>query len=135
MINEQNADLILFTGDMVNAYAEEFVPFVKLFSTIKSKDGKLAVLGNHDYGGYGTWKSQAEHDQNIPKLIELEKQAGFDMLRNEFRIIEKNGEKLYIVGVENWGLPPFPIWRSGQSNTRNSCRCSKNPDVSRSYSL
>ncbi|MDV3955266.1 phosphoesterase [Elizabethkingia anophelis] len=108
MINEQNADLILFTGDMVNAYAEEFVPFVKLFSTIKSKDGKLSVLGNHDYGGYGTWKSQAEHDQNIPKLIELEKQAGFDMLRNEFRIIEKNGEKLYIVGVENWGLPPFP---------------------------
>lgn len=65
MINEQNADLILFTGDMVNAYAEEFVPFVKLFSTIKSKDGKLSVLGNHDYGGYGTWKSQAEHDQNI----------------------------------------------------------------------
>ena len=56
MINEQNADLILFTGDMVNAYAEEFVPFVKLFSTIKSKDGKLSVLGNHDYGGYGTGK-------------------------------------------------------------------------------
>ncbi|NAW50599.1 metallophosphoesterase [Elizabethkingia argentiflava] len=119
MINAQGADLILFTGDMVNAYAEEFIPFVSLFSSIRSKDGKYAVLGNHDYGGYGKWKSKAEHDQNIPKLIELEKQAGFQILRNEFTTIEKNGEKLYIVGVENWGLPPFPQYGDLDRATRN----------------
>lgn len=108
LINKQDADLVLFTGDMVNNYAEEFIPFIGLFSQIKSRDGKFAVLGNHDYGDYGDWKSRAEKAQNIPLLVEYEKRAGFEMLRNEHRIIEKNGEKLYILGVENWGIPPFP---------------------------
>lgn len=108
LINEQNADLVLFTGDMVNNFAEEFKPFVPLFSTIQSKDGKFSVLGNHDYGDYAEWSSAAEKAQNIPKLIEFEKQAGFEMLRNEHRVIEKNGEKLYLLGVENWGEKPFP---------------------------
>ena len=108
LINKQNADLVLFTGDMVNNYADEFVPFIDLFSQIKGKDGKFAVLGNHDYGEYGVWKNIDEIKNNIPKLIENEKKAGFEMLRNEHRIIERNGEKLYILGVENWGIPPFP---------------------------
>ena len=108
LINQQNADLVLFTGDMVNNYADEFVPFIDLFSQIKGKDGKFAVLGNHDYGEYGVWKNIDERKNNIPKLIENEKKAGFEMLRNEHRIIERNGEKLYIIGVENWGIPPFP---------------------------
>lgn len=108
LINEQNADLVLFTGDMVNNYADEFVPFIDLFSQIKSRDGKFSVLGNHDYGDYGDWKSKEEKALNIPQLIEYQKKAGFEMLRNENRIIEKNGEKLYILGVENWGIAPFP---------------------------
>ena len=107
LINEQNADLVLFTGDMVNNVAEEFQPFIPLFSQIKAKDGKLATLGNHDYGMYH-YTNAEDGRNNVNRLIQYEKQAGFDMLRNEYRIIEKNGEKLYIVGVENWGLPPFP---------------------------
>lgn len=108
LINEQNADLVLFTGDMVNNYAEEFKPFVTLFSTIRAKDGKFSILGNHDYGDYGDWKSAEEKSQNIPQLAALQRDAGFDLLRNEHRIIERNGEKLYLIGVENWGEPPFP---------------------------
>jgi len=108
LINKQHADLVLFTGDMVNNYADEFIPFIDLFSQIKGKDGKLAVLGNHDYGEYGEWKNEEERRNNIPQLIEYEKKAGFQMLRNENRVIERNGEKLYILGVENWGIPPFP---------------------------
>lgn len=108
LINEQKADLILFTGDMVNNYAHEFEPFVPLFSSIQSKDGKLSILGNHDYGDYGEWKSVEEKAENVPHLIQLQARAGFQMLRNEHRIIEKNGEKLYILGVENWGEKPFP---------------------------
>jgi predicted MPP superfamily phosphohydrolase len=103
LINEQNADLILFTGDMINDYADEFKPFIKMFSGIKSKDGKFSVLGNHDYGMYVWWNSEEEKKQNILNLIEFQKQAGFEVLNNEHRIIEKNGEKLYIIGVENWG--------------------------------
>ena len=108
LINEQKADLIIFTGDMVNNYAHEFEPFVPLFSSIQSKDGKLSILGNHDYGDYGEWKSAEEKAENVPHLIQLQAKAGFQMLRNEHRIIEKNGEKLYILGVENWGEKPFP---------------------------
>ncbi|MBV8325377.1 metallophosphoesterase [Chryseobacterium sp.] len=108
LINEQNPDLVLFTGDMVNNVAEEFKPFIPLFSKIKAKDGKFAVLGNHDYGDYVTWDSPDAKKKNLDTLINYEKQAGFDMLRNEHRVIEKNGEQLYILGVENWGLKPFP---------------------------
>lgn len=108
LINEQNADLVLFTGDMVNNIADEFKPFISLFSKIKAKDGKFSVLGNHDYADYVTWKSLDEKKKNLEALIDYEKQAGFEILRNEHRIIEKNGQKLYILGVENWGLKPFP---------------------------
>jgi predicted MPP superfamily phosphohydrolase len=108
LINEQNADLVLFTGDMVNNYADEFLPFVEMFGRINSKDGKYSVLGNHDYGSYGIWKSKAEKAKNVPNLIEYQKRAGFEVLRNEHRVIEKNGEKIYLLGVENWGEKPFP---------------------------
>ncbi len=108
LINEQEADLVLFTGDMVNNVSEEFKPFIPLFSKIKAKDGKFAVLGNHDYGDYVTWESPKAKDANLAMLIDYEKQAGFEMLMNENRAIDRNGEKLYILGVENWGLKPFP---------------------------
>ncbi|SUX49047.1 metallophosphoesterase [Chryseobacterium indoltheticum] len=108
LINEQNPDLVLFTGDMVNNVADEFKPFIPLFSKIKAKDGKFAVLGNHDYGDYVKWNSKDEQKKNLETLIEYQRQAGFDMLRNENRIIKKDGEKIYILGVENWGLKPFP---------------------------
>ncbi len=108
LINEQNPDLVLFTGDMVNNVADEFKPFIPLFSKIKAKDGKFAVLGNHDYGDYVKWNSKDEQKKNLETLIDYQRQAGFDMLRNENRVIEKDGEKIYILGVENWGLKPFP---------------------------
>lgn len=108
LINEQQPDLVLFTGDMVNNYADEFQPFIPLFKQIKAKDGKFSVLGNHDYGDYVQWESKEEKAQNIPRLIAFQKEAGFEMLRNEHRIITKNGQDLYILGVENWGEKPFP---------------------------
>ena len=108
LINEQKPDLVLFTGDMVNNYAEEFNPFISLFSQIKAKDGKFSVLGNHDYGLYGQWNTSEEQKQNVPKLIDYQRQAGFEMLRNEHRVFERNGDKIYLLGVENWGEPPFP---------------------------
>ena len=104
---------------MVNNYADEFVPFIDLFSRIKANDGKFAVLGNHDYGEYGAWKNIDDRKNNVPKLIENQRKAGFEMLRNEHRIIERNGEKLYILGVENWGIPPFPQFGDLNKATQN----------------
>ena len=108
LMNEQQPDLVLFTGDMVNNLASEFEPFVELFSKIKAKDGKFSVLGNHDYGDYISWPNAAKKAQNVLNLINLQAKAGFKTLMNEHRIIHKNGEKIYIIGVENWGLKPFP---------------------------
>ena len=108
LINEQDADVVLFTGDMVNNYADEFKPFIPLFKSIKAKDGKFSILGNHDYGDYGAWNSREEKAQNIPNLKNYQAEAGFKMLRNENIALEKNGEKIYLLGVENWGIKPFP---------------------------
>ena len=108
LINEQDADVVLFTGDMVNNYADEFKPFIPLFKSIKAKDGKFSILGNHDYGDYGAWNSREEKAQNIPTLKNYQVEAGFRMLRNENIALEKNGEKIYLLGVENWGVKPFP---------------------------
>ncbi len=108
LINEQDADVVLFTGDMVNNYADEFKPFIPLFKNIKAKDGKFSILGNHDYGDYGAWNSREEKAQNIPTLKNYQAEAGFKMLRNENIALEKNGEKIYLLGVENWGIKPFP---------------------------
>lgn len=108
LIKAQNADMVLFTGDMVNNYAQEFEPFVKMFAEIKAKDGKFSVLGNHDYGDYAKWRTQADKDRNIPFLTELQQQAGFELLRNEHRVIQRGEEKIYLLGVENWGIKPFP---------------------------
>lgn len=108
LIKAQDADMVLFTGDMVNNYAQEFEPFVKMFAEIKAKDGKFSVLGNHDYGDYAKWRTQADKDRNIPFLTELQQQAGFELLRNEHRVIQRGEEKIYLLGVENWGIKPFP---------------------------
>lgn len=118
LINEQNPDLVLFTGDMVNNLSSEFLPFIPLFSQIKSNDGKLAVLGNHDYGSY-FYKDKKDQIKNVDELIVNMAKAGFETLRNEHKVISRNNEELYIIGVENWGLPPFPQYGDLDKATKN----------------
>lgn len=108
LVNKQNADLVLFTGDAVNNYAWEFEQFIPLFRDMKGKDGKFCVLGNHDYGFYGQFDSEAQRQNNVPALIQHFRKAGFLMLRNEHVTLTKNGQQIHLVGVDNWGKPPFP---------------------------
>lgn len=107
LINEQESDVILFTGDMVNNKAEEMKPYTKIFSKLKAKDGLYSVLGNHDYGDYVRWKTDEEKKKNLEDLKTIQKEIGFDLLLNESRYLEKNGEKIALVGVENWGAGGF----------------------------
>ncbi len=102
LINNQNADLVLFTGDMVNFVAEEVEGFKDVLSQIKGV--KYSVLGNHDYGeyAYGT-KDTASIKKNIDKLQALQKEMNFEMLRNQSLRIEKNNQHINIIGVENYG--------------------------------
>lgn len=107
LINEQNSDIILFTGDMVNNKATEMEPYIDIFKKLKAKDGIYSVLGNHDYGDYINWNTEADKKQNLEDLKSLQKDIGFDLLLNENRFIEKQGQRIAIVGVENWGKGGF----------------------------
>ncbi|MGB0776593.1 MAG: metallophosphoesterase [Flavobacteriaceae bacterium] len=108
MINDLNPDVILFTGDLVNNKADEIEPYIDLFSSLNAKYGKFSTLGNHDYGDYVKWESDEAKQANMNKLFGLHKKMGFDLLNNENRQIQKDGEFINIIGVENWGRPPFP---------------------------
>lgn len=104
LVNEQNSDLILFTGDIVNTDAKEMHPWLDTFNRIKKHEyGKYSVLGNHDYGEYVTWPSEKAKEANFQAIKDLYGQIDFKLLLNEHTFIEKGGQKIALVGVENWG--------------------------------
>jgi len=103
LVNKQQSDVILFTGDLVNNKADEMLPWISIFSKLKAKDGMYSILGNHDYGDYMQWEHEQAKKQNLIDLQNIQQKIGFDLLLNESRFIEKNGKRIAIVGVENWG--------------------------------
>ena len=104
LINKQETDLILFTGDIVNTKADEMTPWIDTFKRIKAPEfGKYSVLGNHDYGEYATWPSEQAKEDNFKAIKDIHQKIDFKLLLNESRFIEKNGERLALIGVENWG--------------------------------
>ncbi len=107
LINDQASDAIFFTGDMVNNKASEMEPYINIFKKLKAKDGLYSVLGNHDYGDYVRWESPEAKQKNLEDLKALQKDIGFDLLLNESRFIERAGERIAVLGVENWGKGGF----------------------------
>ena len=103
LINEQESDIILFTGDLVNNTADEMEPWIGHFSKLKAKYGKYSILGNHDYGEYVQFNSEEEKAQNFQAIKDLHPQIGFNLLLNDSVYVEKENDKIAIVGVENWG--------------------------------
>ena len=108
LINEQHPDVIFFTGDMVNNIAAELDGWETTLSKLKAKYGVFSVLGNHDYGEYFHWENEEDKLSNIESIKNRQKNMGFKLLLNESKVIEQDGEQIAIVGVENWGNPPFP---------------------------
>jgi hypothetical protein len=107
LVNEQESDVILFTGDLVNNLADEMTPWTPLFSQLKAKDGVFSILGNHDYGDYHNFESQTEKQQNFEDLVNVHSNLGWDLLRNERRELVRGDSKLHLIGVENWGKGGF----------------------------
>ncbi len=104
LINEQETDLLLFTGDIVNTMAKEMDDWVDTFKRIKTPEhGKYSVLGNHDYGEYVTWDSEAEKEANFQAIKDIHNKIDFNLLLNDSAFVEKDGERLAVIGVENWG--------------------------------
>jgi predicted MPP superfamily phosphohydrolase len=108
IINGLEADYILFTGDMVNNRAVEIKPFLALLKNLRAKRGKYSILGNHDYGTHFEWDNEEALKVNMEELFEYQNQAGFQLLKNDSVYLEKDGDRILLSGVENWGELPFP---------------------------
>jgi uncharacterized protein len=120
IINEQQPDIVLFTGDLVNNRHDEALPHVNSLKQIKAKHGVYSTLGNHDYGDYVQWGSKEEKRKNLEDLIALHRSMGWDILLDEHRRIEMNGEHITLIGVQNWSSHlRFPKYGSMERATEN----------------
>jgi predicted MPP superfamily phosphohydrolase len=99
----QKSDLFVFTGDLVNNAASEIEPYLNRFGSIKAPYGQFSILGNHDYGDYIEWKSPEAKAANLETLKQHHQTLGYRLLLNENVTIEKGGQKISLIGVQNWG--------------------------------
>lgn len=106
-INSLKPDLIVFTGDIVNRETSEMEPFLGVLSGLKAPDGVYSVLGNHDYGDYMDWDFPSERDANNALMGIWQKQVGWKLMNNRRDFITHDGDSIVLIGVENWGEPPF----------------------------
>ncbi|MDA0379972.1 MAG: metallophosphoesterase [Bacteroidetes bacterium] len=106
-INDQAADLLLFTGDMVNNQSAEALPYIEALAGLSATDGKFAVLGNHDYGSYNRDFDEEMAREDVRNLLSIQQQMGFKTLNNESLRIYRGEDYFNLVGVENWGTGRF----------------------------
>ena len=107
LLNEQESDVIFFTGDLVNNKASELDGWKERFGGLRAKDGVYSVLGNHDYGDYADWASPEAKRANLSALKNVQREMGWNLLLNEHTFVEKDGQRIALVGVENWGAGGF----------------------------
>ncbi len=108
LINDQKPDIVVFTGDLVNNFADETHGWERVFDRLKAEIGKFSILGNHDYGDYSRWKTNDEKEANFKGIVDAHERLGFELLRNQSILLGPSGDQIAISGVENWGQPPFP---------------------------
>ena len=103
LILQQNADLILFTGDLVNDRADEMTEYMDVFNRLKAPMGVFSSLGNHDYGDYVSWPSAEAKTENLNRLKKVHADLGWRLLMNEHVLLVKNNDHIALLGIENWG--------------------------------
>ena len=111
-INALQPDIIVFTGDIVNRTTAELHPFVAPLSRLQAPDGVLSILGNHDYGDYYEWDSPQAKTDNMRLMHQLQQQMRWHLLDNETIMLHRGSDSLAVIGVQNVGDPPFPIYGS-----------------------
>ncbi len=121
LILEQKADMIFFTGDMVNNLASEVEPFKEELARLKAPLGVYSILGNHDYGDYAQWPNEADKRANLQRLMAIQRGAGWNLLMDEHRILERDGQQMAVVGIQNWGASlRFPKYGDMHKATRGT---------------
>ena len=120
ILNEK-PDLILFTGDLVNDRATEMATYMDVFNKVKAPMGVYSTLGNHDYGDYARWDSAALKKSNLEHLKNIHKELGWQLLMNEHVVLERNGEQIALLGIENWSakghFPKYGIMKNAHTGT------------------
>ncbi|MBC8084445.1 MAG: metallophosphoesterase, partial [Hymenobacter sp.] len=109
-INQQQADLVCMTGDLVNDYAHEVEEHIETLAGIRSSLPIYSILGNHDYSDYVDWTKQGGIEAkraNLARIKQNHANIGWELLLDEARTVERNGEKITILGVQNWGARGF----------------------------
>ena len=104
LAKQQQSDLVVFTGDLINVAADEVSPFIDVIKEIKAPYGQFSVLGNHDYGDYTQWPTPEDKVNNFNQLKSSHAKMGFRLMLDEHVTIEKDGARLQLLGVENWRL-------------------------------
>lgn len=102
-IQALKSDLFVFTGDLVNNTAQEFEPWIESFSKISAPYGQFSILGNHDYGDYARWPNAQAKVDNLALLKKRHAETGFRLLLDENVRLEKDGEQIQLLGIQNWG--------------------------------
>lgn len=127
LVNEQDPDIIFFTGDLVNYTTDEVEPYIDTLKQLKAKIKIYSILGNHDYGAYKEWDSEKEMQDNLSRLIKIQREElGWDLLMDENRILERNGKTLAIIGVQYIGYS----MRFGKiGNLTKAYKGSENADI------
>jgi predicted MPP superfamily phosphohydrolase len=101
-IIKEKPDLILFTGDLVNNHADEMIDYMDVFNKLNAPLGVYSTLGNHDYGDYIAWENEEDKKANLEKLKQTHSSLGWRLLMNEHIVLEKEGDKIAVIGIENW---------------------------------
>ncbi|UHG91300.1 metallophosphoesterase [Spirosoma oryzicola] len=109
LLLNQKPDLVFFTGDLVNSRAEEVNEFINIFDKVKAPLGVYSTLGNHDYGKYVAWPSAQAERQNVLNVVAAHKQMGWNIMMDENKILEQNGDKIALIGVQNLGFGPAAL--------------------------
>jgi uncharacterized protein len=102
MVLDLNPDIILFTGDLINDRASEMMGYEEVFGRLKAPMGVFSTLGNHDYGDYVKWPTDAARNQNLEDLKKIQADMGWRLLMNEHVVLEKQGQEIALIGIENW---------------------------------
>lgn len=98
----EQPDIILFTGDLVNNVSDEMDDYMDVFSRLRAPMGVYSVLGNHDYGDYVKWDSETDKKANLDRMVEIHRELGWNLLMNEHVVLERGGEEIALLGIENW---------------------------------
>ena len=118
-INSQNANITVFTGDIVNRQSNEMAVYTECLKKLCSPDGVFSVLGNHDYGDYMHWESEGMKKLDVESLVSMQQRMNWTILNNSHTIIRNGNDSIALIGVENWGDPPFKMYADLSSSYPN----------------